>query len=180
MSFNYNFNSLHIQQLGFYPEFTKTQVKPNLTFFPTKPQTCPSSGVLPVPKNIFPRRGEQCPIEKCSYKGYSPPKCTCNAMYENCFRTKDFCFINHSIGLPSEKFTGQPSDQVHGITVRYRNILDNPPISKHIGQPSDIKTYWTTPSIINSLNSLKTHVNIFSMHISTPFSHNMHVSQSSN
>ena len=122
---------------------TKTQVKPILAFFLTKPQTCPPPSVPPVPESIFPQRGEQCPVEKCSYKGYSPLKCTCNAMYKNCYKTKDFFFINHFIGQPSKKFTRKPSDQVHGTTLRCQNILNNPPI-KFMAQFSDIKTYWTT------------------------------------
>ena len=86
---------------------------------------------------------------------------------KNYFKTKDFCFINHSIGPPSEKFIGQPSDQVHGTTLRYQNLLDNPPISIY---------YWTTLQY----DPFTTHVNILSMHISTSFSHNLHVIKSIN
>ena len=39
---------------------------------------CPPPGVPPAPENVFPRRGEQCPVEEFSYKGYSLSKCTCN------------------------------------------------------------------------------------------------------
>ena len=35
----------------------------------------------PVPENIFLRQGEQCLIDEFSYKGYSPPKCTCNGKH---------------------------------------------------------------------------------------------------
>ena len=38
----------------------------------------PSLYKLPVPEKGVPRQGEQCPVEKFSYKGYSPPKSTCN------------------------------------------------------------------------------------------------------
>ena len=41
----------------------------------------PSPGMLPVPEKGVLRRDEQCPLENASYKGYSPPKCTCNAFF---------------------------------------------------------------------------------------------------
>ena len=40
-----------------------------------------SQGVPPAPENVFPQQGEQCSVEEFSYKGYSPPKCTCNGKH---------------------------------------------------------------------------------------------------
>ena len=37
-------------------------------------------------KGGVPRRGEQSSVVIISYKGYSPPKCTCNDCIENTFK----------------------------------------------------------------------------------------------
>ena len=50
----------------------------------------PSLGVPPVPEMFFPRRGELCPVEKVSYKGYSPPKCTCNDIIHKIIHTHSY------------------------------------------------------------------------------------------
>ena len=71
--------------------FTKTekkiQDKANLAISsPLKPGCVPSPSTSSVPeKNIFPRRGEQCPVVKFPYLGYSPPKC--NAMAHQKYNT---------------------------------------------------------------------------------------------
>ena len=39
---------------------------------------------------FFPRRGELCPVEKVSYKGYSPPKCTCNDIIHEIIHTHSY------------------------------------------------------------------------------------------
>ena len=36
------------------------------------------------------RRGDQCPVENNSYKGYSPPKCTCNVISHIQIKTYTF------------------------------------------------------------------------------------------
>ena len=56
----------------------------NPTFF----LLTPSRGrrLLVYLKGGIPRRGEQSPVEIISYKGYSPPKCTCNDCIENTFK----------------------------------------------------------------------------------------------
>ena len=41
-----------------------------------------------VPERGVPRRGEQSPVVIISYKGYSPPKCTCNGCTENTHSSK--------------------------------------------------------------------------------------------
>ena len=39
---------------------------------------------------FFPRRGELCLVEKVSYKGYSPPKCTCNDIIHKIIYTHSY------------------------------------------------------------------------------------------
>ena len=38
--------------------------------------------IHPLYLKRVPRRGEQCLVENFSYKGYSPPKCTCNDIHK--------------------------------------------------------------------------------------------------
>ena len=69
--------------------FTKTekiQYKANLAISsPLKPGCVPSPSTSSVPEKMVLRRGEQCPVVKFPYLGYSPPKC--NAMAHQTFNT---------------------------------------------------------------------------------------------
>ena len=88
---------------------------------------------------IFPRQGEQCLIEKFSYKGYSPPKCTCNAINLTFINTlsKTYAFLREcSHVMPkSQTLTDslthahvmyeKPSFPKQKIFVLYFNSLDS-------------------------------------------------------
>ena len=82
ISFYYKTSHLHIQNwikcLEFYELHNKAKIWPSSQL---RPQMCPPPSVPPAPVNVFPRRGEQCPVEEFSYKGYSPPRCTCNGKH---------------------------------------------------------------------------------------------------
>ena len=82
ISFYYKTSYLHIPNWINCPEFyelhNKTKIWPSSKL---RPQMYPPLGVPPAFVNVFPRRGEQCPIEELSYKGYSPPKCTYNGKH---------------------------------------------------------------------------------------------------
>ena len=47
-----------------------------------------------VPERGVPRRGEQSSVVIISYKGYSPPKCTCNGCTENTFKQDAYMNVN--------------------------------------------------------------------------------------
>ena len=131
----------------------------------------PSLGVSPVPEIFFPRRGELCPVEKVSYKGYSPPKFTCNDIIHKIIHTHSYkiCISLYECPChaPFPESSPTPSHtqlscmrtifktkafcfEIHWTTSKYQTIgpsrrtllLDNPPI-EFIGQTSDI-IYWTT------------------------------------
>ena len=52
---------------------------------------------------MIPRWGEQCPIENNSYKGYSPPKCTCNAISH--IQVKTYTFLLKCLHVRDENVT---------------------------------------------------------------------------
>ena len=52
-------------------------------YIPLRPHLSSISWWASSTRNNFPRRGEQCPVEEFSYKGYSPPKCTCIDMIQS-------------------------------------------------------------------------------------------------
>ena len=52
---------------------------------------------------MVPRRGEQCPVENNSYKGYSPPKCTCNAISH--IQLKTYTFLLKCLHVMDENVT---------------------------------------------------------------------------
>ena len=52
---------------------------------------------------MVPRRGEQCLVENNSYMGYSPPKCTCNAISH--IQGKTFTFLLKCLHAMDENVT---------------------------------------------------------------------------
>ena len=52
---------------------------------------------------MVPRQGEQCPVENNSYKGYSPPKCTCNAISH--IQVKIYTFLLKCLHVMDENET---------------------------------------------------------------------------
>ena len=122
----------------------------------------PSLGVPPVPEMFFPRRGELCLVEKVSYKGYSPPKCTCNDILHQIIHTHSYkiCIslyecpchapfprvltdsLTHAIFMHEKYFQNKcflflnPLD--HLRVLNHWTISENP----FIGQPSD-RVHWT-------------------------------------
>ena len=65
---------------------------------------CPPPGVPPAPVNVFPRWGEQCPVEEFPYKGYSPPKCTCNGKHAH-IQVKVCTFLIECLHIMDENVT---------------------------------------------------------------------------
>ena len=53
--------------------------------------------------NMVPRRGEQCPVENNFYKGYSPPKCKCNAIPH--IQVKPYTFLLKCLHAMDENVT---------------------------------------------------------------------------
>ena len=52
---------------------------------------------------MVPQRGEQCPVENNSYKDYSPPKCTCNAISH--IQVKTYTFLLRCLHTMDENVT---------------------------------------------------------------------------
>ena len=52
---------------------------------------------------MVPRQGEQCLVENSSYKGYSPPKCTCNAISR--IQVKTYTFLLKCLHAKDENLT---------------------------------------------------------------------------
>ena len=70
----FNYNSFYIKYF-----FSKVLSRPNVGLLHNHDLLgAPSPYKLHVPEKGVPRRGEQYPAEKYFYKGYSPPKSTCN------------------------------------------------------------------------------------------------------
>ena len=76
------------------------------------------------------RRGEQCPIENNSYKGYSPLKCTCNAISH--IQVKTYTFLLKCLHSMDENMTH---------SVPYPESSPNP---SHMHMPS-VKTVIYVP-----------------------------------
>ena len=53
--------------------------------------------------NEVPQQGEQCPVENNSYKGYSPPNCTCNAISH--IQVKTYTFLLKCLHAMDENVT---------------------------------------------------------------------------
>ena len=81
---------------------------------------------------MVPRRGEQCPIENNSYKGYSLPKCTCNAISH--IQVKTYTFLLKCLHAMDENVT-------HPVP-----CLEFSPTPSHIHMPS-VKTVIYVPSM---------------------------------
>ena len=127
----------------------------------------PSLGVPPVPEMFFPRRGELCPVEKVSYKGYSPPKCTCNDIIHKIIHTHSYkiCISLHEClcHAPFPESSPTPSHmQLSCMKTFFKtkdfcfslNPLDHLRVSNHwtisenpfIGKPID-RVHWTNLKI---------------------------------
>ena len=81
---------------------------------------------------MVPRRGEQCSIENNSYKGYSPPKCTCNAISH--IQVKTYTFLLKCLHAMDENVT-------HLVP-----CLESSPTLSHMHMPS-VKTIIYVPSM---------------------------------
>ena len=79
-----------------------------------------------------PRRGEQCPVENNSYKGYSPPKCTCNAISH--IQVKTYTFLLKCLHAMDENVT-------HPVP-----CPESSPTPSHMHMPS-VKTVIYVPSM---------------------------------
>ena len=114
-------------------------------------------------KCFFPRRGELCPVEKVSYKGYSPPKCTCNDIIHKFIHTHSYkiCISLYEClcHAPFPESSPTPSHmQLSCMKTVFKkkdfcfslNPLDHLRVSNHwtisenpfIGQPSN-RVHWT-------------------------------------
>ena len=114
-------------------------------------------------KIFFPQRGELCPVEKVSYKGYSPPKCTCNDMIHKIIHTHSYkiCISLYEClcHAPFPESSPTPSHiQLSCMNIVFKTKafcfvffpLDHLRVSNHwtisenpfIGQPSD-RVHWT-------------------------------------
>ena len=121
----------------------------------------PSIGVPPVPEMFLPRRGELCSVEKVSYKGYSPPKCTCNDIIHKIIHTHSYkiCISLYEClcHAPFPESSPTPSHAVvmyencfQNKSFLFLNPLDHLRVSNHwtisenpfIGQPS-YRVHWT-------------------------------------
>ena len=112
---------------------------------------------------MVPRRGEQCPIENNSYKGYSPPKCTYNAISHIQVKTYTFILkclhamdenVTHPIPCPESSPTPShmhmPSVSIV-IYVPSMTIFQNKKIlfykSKSIGQTPIFTCFYQVPCV---------------------------------
>ena len=135
----------------------------------------PYSCTLPVHEIVIPRQGEQCPVVIISYKGYSPPKCTCHGKQSlsskymillECLHAQTHVSSPHRLPhtcLSQMRVKSQFSKQklfvLENLLPRFSkyiglpsetNLLDNPP--KQLMGPFDVNC-WTT-SQHNSLKNL--------------------------
>ena len=97
-------------------------------------------------KIYFPRHGEQCPVDGFSYKGYSPPKCTCNDMHTHSSKIMHIPTPMSTCHVPYLESSPTPS-HMHSACMKkcfqnkyfcFQKFIGQPSISKFIGQPSDI------------------------------------------
>ena len=121
----------------------------------------PSLGLPLVPEMFFPRRGELCPVEKVSYKGYSPAKCTCNDIIHKIIHTHSYKICISPYECPCHApFPESSPTPSHAIVMHencfqnksflFLNPLNHLRVSNHwtisenpfIGQPSD-RVHWT-------------------------------------
>ena len=118
ISFYYKNSHLHIQNWINYPEFYELHYKAKIqAFFPTKTSNVSTSWCTSSTCKCFPMKGEQCLVKEFSYKGYSPPKCTCNEKHTHiqvkictflleCLHAMDENVIHP---IPCPKFSPTPS-----------------------------------------------------------------------
>ena len=122
---------------------------------------------------MVPRRGEQCPVENNSYKGYSPPKCTCNAISYiqvktytfllKCLRAKDEN-VTHPIPFPesspSPSHMHMPSVKI-AIYVLSMTIFPKQKLlfykSKSIGQTPILTCFYQIPCVYVGSEFLGSH-----------------------
>ena len=81
---------------------------------------------------MVPRRSEQCPTENNSYKGYSPPKCTCKAISH--IQVKTYTFLLKCLHALDENVT-------HPVP-----CLESSPTPSHMHMPR-VKTVIYDPSM---------------------------------
>ena len=118
-------------------------------------------------KIFFPQWGELCPVEKVSYKVYSPPKCTCNgiihkiihthsykiciSLYEClCHAQSSLTFSYMQISMYENLFQNKrflflkPTDQplISDNPLNIFTHLDNPPNSKPLDNLR-VSNHWT-------------------------------------
>ena len=113
-------------------------------------------------KIFFPQRGELCPVEKVSYKGYSPPKCTCNGIIHKIIHTHSYkicislyeclCHAQSSLTLSYMRFSMYETSfktkafvfETHYIRQpsQYFTHLDNPLNSKPLNN-LQVSNHWT-------------------------------------
>ena len=104
----------------------------------------------PVPVNVFPRRGEQCPVDEFSYKGYSPPKCICNDTHTSNYiphKNVILCEIYH---VMHEMRLPMPIIRILTDSFTHANACENQSLAFHpmtytIGQSSNILLNLSTP-----------------------------------
>ena len=107
-------------------------------------------------KIFFPQRGELCPVEKISYKGYSPPKCTCNGIIHKIIHTHSYklcislyeclCHAQSSLTLSYMQFSMYENQFKNKsflfLISKYFAHLDNPPNSKPLDNLR-VSNHWT-------------------------------------
>ena len=106
-------------------------------------------------KIFFPQRGELCSVEKVSYKGYSPPKCTCNDIIHKIIHTHSYkicislyeclCHAQFSLTLSYMQFS-MYENYFQNKSFLFLKPTKQPLISDN---PLNILHTWTTLRIVN-------------------------------
>ena len=94
----------------------------------------------------FPRQGEQYPVDEFSYKGYSPPKCTCNGKHTHSSKIIHVPTRTSTCHAPclessltsSHMLSPCVKDCFQNKYFCFQKLFGQSPISKCIGQPSNI------------------------------------------
>ena len=111
---------------------------------------------------MVPQRGEQCPVENNSYKGYSTPKCTCNAISHIQVKTYTFqlkCLhamdenVTHHVPCPESSSTPshmhmssvKPVIYVPSMIIQNKSLLFYK--SKSIGQTPIFTCFYQVPCV---------------------------------